>query len=647
MAKKKKKSKAGDARGYGQATVYRQEPTPQVEAARDDGRKYETETNADTTSRTPLIGIVVDDWDTAAVVEDEEMPQDSSSKKWGTAIKKIPPLAEIHLPSESSTPLPSKIVLSAVMDEVLQNLTAPLEWHSFVSSREMPRVRSDRVVKKMAYMYDYLLEAGFSWEDIRDGVEYLGNQGVNIDINAVLDWLCYSLDIHRVPLRFLGEREALAQAETRQQNEVVVDDNLHTEPTEVADGESKSDKSIEMDEPTEEETEESINKELNNNKNHIETAREKTEDETLLEKLEKDLAETTFDCQDEASNYLRSKQEIKELEKRRKELQKGVVRLRNKVEKARQRKLEEEVTPPDLDVSGEEEEEAAASGGFFDIDSQDEMETNETAVSSRIDQYIDVPRDAIPKGWTGKTPKEIFEERCRALKLSRPKFETLDRNGCRVIINGKELSLDVQETKGFGSKMDGQHYVATQALYQLDSTLPIYRSLPPYFADLWKGWQKEAEDIMKTEEIAKEERRKERIFEILSLQSNTDISTKAYRTGEMDQLDLERINREVFTVEGDSQGNHAEDRRMQAEFEGRITKVKYQNMLKERVKLPIYGFRDDILETVAKNPVTVLCAETGKEKEKDGNTLFHLWRFSLAFLCHRCREDNTMPPIYT
>ena len=56
-----------------------------------------------------------------------------------------------------------------------------------------------------------------------------------------------------------------------------------------------------------------------------------------LEELEKLFAQISFDVKDEASNYMRSKHEIKELEKRQKEVKNELQRLHGKIEKARER----------------------------------------------------------------------------------------------------------------------------------------------------------------------------------------------------------------------------------------------------------------------------------------------------------------------
>jgi hypothetical protein len=80
--------------------------------------------------------------------------------------------------------------------------------------------------------------------------------------------------------------------------------------------------------------------------------------------------------------------------------------------------------------------------------------------------------------------------------------------------------------------------------------------------------------------------------------------------------------------DGNKRGPAAEsmdDTRLRRMFVERCTTPKYQKMLRERSALPIFAFRDRILECVRAHPVTVLSAETGAGKSTNCGQVRESW----------------------
>ena len=135
-----------------------------------------------------------------------------------------------------------------------------------------------------------------------------------------------------------------------------------------------------------------------------------------------------------------------------------------------------------------------------------------------------VPDFSIPKQWTGQTPKQVLRERCKKLKCGPPKFHKRHLGGV-VTIACKPNHVSIQDEGPFQDWEETQNYLATRALYEMDSSLPIYRILPPAFRDLWTSWldtakQKQEE---KQQEVAnaKQQHMQQLVDAILSRQSET------------------------------------------------------------------------------------------------------------------------------
>jgi ATP-dependent RNA helicase DHX29 len=651
MGKKKNKGGKVDARGYGQATVFRATLPPKPTLAAEGRAAKETKEDAkkDQVNKsavsTPGQSTDLDDWE----VESDEI---LVPVKAAAPPKKIPPQTEIVLPTPR--PTPSTIVVSVSMQGLLDELMTKVAWKSSMEGRPSDFYRSDRIVKKVTYLYDYLLVAGIRQEAIHRAVESLSREAAPITLESVLDWLCYHLDDTELPPRFkegtpkespkpAAPSEDVSDVQLVEQAAVVVEagstivlgkdaekyteaQDLDITPALIAE-EAEEEQAEEADEEQAPEAEqvyvsEAATKLESNDQTPPEMNQPgalvqypPTKDEERLGELEKAFLEVSTDYNDEATNYMRSKHEVKDLEKQYKKSKQQVEGLRKKVKRAQQKRQVEEAAREAGNDEGKEE--SGVLGGMFDEDAQ--AVTAATAPSSEvIVKRIYVPEDAISKSWTGKTPKEVLEERCRNLKLPRPSFQKLAGNGYRIKIKAPK-PLMVEETGSFDRVTDAQNYVATKALYALDHTLPIHRSLPPFFRDMWLGWAKQAQKEKDDIEYSKGEERKANIRGLLFCIPEQSAWIKASNgvagNGEKEKRAANTVDADDLSRSDQAASkNQAESMRLQSTFKSRISTKSYQKMLRQRETLPIHGFREHILETVASNPVTILCAETGAGK---------------------------------
>lgn len=268
---------------------------------------------------------------------------------------------------------------------------------------------------------------------------------------------------------------------------------------------------------------------------------------------------------------------------------------------------------------------------------------SDPAVPSRIH----IPEHSIPANWTGKTPQVFLEELCRKEKAPKPVFQKLASNGCRLHVkllkNGGSSSIKVEEKGPNDSYKDVQHFVAVKALYQINPTLPLYRLFPPFYRDVWLSWldEERKEKVDQASSLADERLAIiDELIECIPTATTTtttvplsvdDDSGATARADERRRQTSSSCGEEeeetspqplfkepswhskISTSKTTATGGTPTDigRRLKEQFMCRQASSKYKSMLPDRTNLPIYSYREEILETIRKNPVTILCAETG------------------------------------
>ena len=169
---------------------------------------------------------------------------------------------------------------------------------------------------------------------------------------------------------------------------------------------------------------------------NTEQARLLTPEEQELLVKEKELKELQDDLNNDANNYMRSKQEMKALQIQAKKLKQQVEGMKKKMERS-QTKQQLEAFKADVAVKSLDncESEDENGGGFFNIFEQSQEADAIIAEEKEQDQLNKLLDYTIPKGWTGSTPEKKMNEVCNKQKLPKPKYTKLPRlvQNCRVI----------------------------------------------------------------------------------------------------------------------------------------------------------------------------------------------------------------------
>ena len=370
-------------------------------------------------------------------------------------------------------------------------------------------------------------------------------------------------------------------------------------------------------------------------------------EQVLLAKLDQEVQALKADVNDEATNYMRSKHEIKDLKKSLQKLEGERNKLKAKVTKllAESSKGTDDAfavhDTTDSKTFDELQDDDADIFGMFEEAEKEAVQShlNPTTLPedpSHLDEQIDPfqlssQEPSIDKDWTGKTPKTLLEDHCKKHQTPRPKFAKIlgTRHGCRVIITCKPTPLEVEHAGPFFDFKDAQEYVSTHAMYKLTPELPLYRVLPPIFSNLWKRWLQLVEDAKKLQKDASALEREERILQLISLiPSRLSLSNSKQKIVKPASAARDhQANDEIYTWEdgGDSINKHSGaggksldvpglGRKLQMEFTARQSRTEYLEMKQIRGSLPMHAYREQILETIAENTVTVLHAETGAGK---------------------------------
>ena len=557
---------------------------------------------------------------------------------------------------------------------------------------------SNRFVSKLTSIVHRLQELGFSAAQVEKVAIALG---YDLTLESCLDWLCLHSQTLELPALFTDGRvrDSLMTVTTEDSLTVLklvtpppADRNeiplLSAESVQVRSKGSEDDEQIRKQEEEEaakqkawllqqyqyeddggegdDLTCEKVNKEADT----IVDLRLTPEEEYLLEK-ENELKALEVELNNEANNYMRSKYETKQLQSEAKRLRQQVSGLRKKVEKSKAKQQQKEVEEvAAVAVSQEqgngEEEEDYSGAGLFDMFGGGEGNETTAVIPEPAKPSLPLKKldYCIPKEWTGTTPQKTLDEICRKQKLPKPKYSKLPRNsGFRLAVTLKKKQNVREwraETKDFVKGSSLQDYMAIQALYEMDPSLPLYRMLPPAFRDLWLSWQnqqKEAQTQVQHEHDTAKREQIERLLSLIAAKGNTQTvsakpATPKSEKEEKDLLDEEFVHDNWDDGESDEETRVDEKKpisslgsQIRDEFVRRQGSKGYKDMLEIRSSLPMTSYRQQILDTVQSHPVTILCAETGAGEFG--------WIYSLFFqscslskpLTPTYREDNSMPTV--
>ncbi|KAF7347727.1 putative helicase C15C4.05 [Mycena venus] len=288
-----------------------------------------------------------------------------------------------------------------------------------------------------------------------------------------------------------------------------------------------------------------------------------------------------------------------------------------KVAKKRPPKLQPQAPPAPVAVTDIFDEDVEDSVGGL-LEALEDMPATETTDKGTTVTVRDM---ALPKHWSGRTPKTLLAETVSKADRYAAISYTLLSGGGRAKRASVSIRWDGKKTDEWSmddvachTEGQAEQYIATIALHEL--TFPsrdaftvaapsggqtFFRLLPAVFRDLWE----ELEVARKTKTDALNRGVWAKLRAIIESKLDSDLKSNGKSV---------KQSSEVKSSSATRTSGHANDlasEQIAAGFRARQASPAYQEMLVHRNLLPIAHYREEIIQTLEDSQVLVLSGETG------------------------------------
>ncbi|KAL8788193.1 MAG: hypothetical protein Q9213_001832 [Squamulea squamosa] len=307
----------------------------------------------------------------------------------------------------------------------------------------------------------------------------------------------------------------------------------------------------------------------------------------------------------------------------------------------------------------------------------------EAAASDGNDRITSDANSEIPEGravtvrnfgkWNGVTPRRTFEEACRASRDTsvRTAYQLIDRSPF-----SKQHSVSIRwsrnqpqpldpPTEAVSCEADGRNirikmiteavpdaaqseaYVSTAALYLIFSSVPkeekAYLRLPPVWKEFWtqlstlkkdNDMAADREELRKIRGLIDESAGKGKTLEKESRLANPGSSRTKPEIG---GAEVHQKDRPVRTEYGHD---------LKSIWSSKITTPQFHNMMLQRKNLPIWDFKEKILQAIHGHQIVIVCGETGCGKSTQVPSFILEYELSLGRPCKvYCTEPRRISAI--
>ncbi|KAF9108800.1 ATP-dependent RNA helicase dhx29 [Mortierella sp. AM989] len=240
------------------------------------------------------------------------------------------------------------------------------------------------------------------------------------------------------------------------------------------------------------------------------------------------------------------------------------------------------------------------------------LESSGAGLASQEQQTVKQRQMANPS-WSGGSPKVVLAEFCRKkdrhskVTYKKAPHSTPAASMATVTVtwgNGSTYSAEMSE-EGCENMVEAENYAATKLLYAL-TPLPLYRSLPPTYRDLWLEWIDEKESAGR---LAKKAIDGDRISFIKALTAKLPSKGSADTQGESEAIEevkdeaSETNDKEIIITKA--------GKALRENWKQRLKKPNHIKLFEKRKDLPIYQFRNQLLNLLESNQVLIVSGETG------------------------------------
>ncbi|KAL9028965.1 MAG: hypothetical protein Q9196_002740 [Gyalolechia fulgens] len=268
--------------------------------------------------------------------------------------------------------------------------------------------------------------------------------------------------------------------------------------------------------------------------------------------------------------------------------------------------------------------------------------------------------------WSGISPRRTFEEACKARDASaRITYQLIDRSPFSkqhivrirwssnqpqplespteaISCTADSRSVQVEMiTEATPDATQSEAYISTAAMFLIFSSIPKEEKaslrLPPNWKDLWI----ELSELKRNRDMVAD---REELQEIRALVDARPRDDKALQEPQGVLSNPSLTNVSTNMVQKESYQEPSEH--LQSLWSSKSATLSFQNMLRQRKILPIWGFRDSILQTINDNQITIVCGETGCGKSTQVPSFILERELSLSRACKiYCAEPRRISAI--
>ncbi|KAF9103570.1 ATP-dependent RNA helicase dhx29 [Mortierella sp. GBA35] len=492
------------------------------------------------------------------------------------------------------------------------------------------RICNEQMVSKLNVTYLALIRLGFEKADVEEALShtYTGES------EDALDWLCMHLDSEKLPRGFADklyhdeEMKIYAHASqsfvhtpslppsatvtlppSRPQEQVVVPkpEPLPEPKPAAATGESEKQWILQaaLAEDSEEEAEDPNERYVNYKMTLTELTQALSEAESPADKkaISRKVDAINSKLNDLDLDFTFNKKMAEQMLKQR------IIDDKKKAKKSKRKKeKEQEALKKENPVDAEE------NGGDM-LGSMWDLENGPTSTTSSAEEQLSTirQRQMANPSWSGGSPKVVLAEFCRKkdrhVKITYKKaprsVPAASMATVMVVWGSGSVSSAEMVDEGCENMTEAENYVATKMLYDL-TPLPLYRSLPPTYRDLWLEWIDEKESAGR---LAKKAVDGDRLSFIKALTAKLPQKGTQGAQGAVDQietqdqdLDSENDKEVVITPAGKA---------LQEGWQQRLKRPNHIKLFEKRKDLPIFQFRDQLLTLLTSHQVLIVSGETG------------------------------------
>eukprot|EP01135_Chromosphaera_perkinsii_P008198 Nk52_evm20s1178 gene=Nk52_evmTU20s1178 len=265
-----------------------------------------------------------------------------------------------------------------------------------------------------------------------------------------------------------------------------------------------------------------------------------------------------------------------------------------------------------------ERKESSGSDTELDIFDMDEGECSAVKDCNRNSDTVEVIEEQLQvrtfayKRWSGLTPPRLLEDLLKkyhgknsSLQLSKERVKSGYQSLLKIKKSGKTDSY--KGTYICPTWQESENYVCTIALHSLFSHLPLHSQLPEPLRQLWFELE-EISLIAKLEDAQSENRDKDKLLEEILLVRGDGRGDGDSKLTEDKSL-KKNINKPIYVKK--LKRNESLDSRLREMLKSYKRRPHCKALNARRQELPISQFEKDIVETVRRCPVVVVCGDTG------------------------------------